>query len=108
MAEQKTIKDRRFELHEMLKSLIQSSNVYYQPPESTKMKYPAIRYSRKKIDNNYADNSIYAQHHAYELVVIDADPDSEIVTKVSKLPTCRFDRTYSVDNLNHTIFTIYY
>ena len=96
------------DLQSKLEELFPDAHVYFQPLANQNMEYPAIRYSRKKIDNNYADNSIYAQHHAYELIVIDADPDSEIVTKVSKLPTCRFDRTYSADNLNHTIFTIYY
>ena len=72
------------------------------------MNYPAIVYTRKTIDNSYANNSVYKQNYAYEITVIDKNPDSEIVNKISKLPTCRFDRHFKSDNLNHDVFTLYY
>lgn len=98
----------RVDLQNALEELLGSRNVYYQPPESLKMNYPAIVYARKTIDNSYADNSVYKQNYAYEITVIDKNPDSEIVNKVSKLPTCRFDRHFKSDNLNHDVFTLYY
>lgn len=98
----------RIDLQNVLEELLGSRNVYYQPPESLKMNYPAIVYSRKTIDNSYANNSVYKQNYAYEITVIDKNPDSEIVNKVSKLPTCRFDRHFKSDNLNHDVFTLYY
>lgn len=98
----------RVDLQNVLEELLGSRNVYYQPPESLKMSYPAIVYSRKTIDNSYANNSVYKQNYAYEITVIDKNPDSEIVNKVSKLPTCRFDRHFKSDNLNHDVFTLYY
>ena len=98
----------RVDLQNGLEELLGSRNVYYQPPESLKMSYPAIVYSRKTIDNSYANNSVYKQNYAYEITVIDKNPDSEIVNKISKLPTCRFDRHFKSDNLNHDVFTLYY
>lgn len=98
----------RVDLQNVLEELFGSRNVYYQPPESLKMNYPAIVYARKTIDNSYANNSVYKQNYAYEITVIDKNPDSEIVNKVSKLPTCRFDRHFKSDNLNHDVFTLYY
>ena len=98
----------RIDLQNVLEELLGSRNVYYQPPESLKMDYPAIVYARKTIDNSYANNSVYKQNYAYEITVIDKNPDSEIVNKVSKLPTCRFDRHFKSDNLNHDVFTLYY
>lgn len=98
----------RIDLQNVLEELLGSRNVYYQPPESLKMSYPAIVYARKTIDNSYANNSVYKQNYAYEITVIDKNPDSEIVNKVSKLPTCRFDRHFKSDNLNHDVFTLYY
>ena len=98
----------RIDLQNVLEELLGSRNVYYQPPESLKMSYPAIVYSRKTIDNSYANNSVYKQNYAYEITVIDKNPDSEIVNKVSKLPTCRFDRHFKSDNINHDVFTLYY
>ena len=98
----------RLDLQALLEKLLGSQEVYFQPPPSVKMKYPAIVFSRKDIDNLHANDEVYLQNHAYELVVIDRNPDSEIVEKVSKLPYCGFDRHYTKDNLNHDAFTIYY
>jgi hypothetical protein len=100
--------DSRLELHEIFCNILESRNAYYQPPASVKMKYPAIVYSRKKIDNSYANNLVYKQSRAYEVTVIDEDPDSEIVKKVSELPACTHDRYFTSDNLNHDVFTLYY
>lgn len=100
--------NRREELHEILCETLGSRNVYFQPPESIKMQYPAIVYSRDDIDNNFANNSVYMQSLAYSIIVIDSDPDSEVVDRVSKLPRCQYDRHYKADNLNHDMFTIYY
>ena len=66
---------RRLELHELLAELLGSRNVYYQPPESVRMKYPAIKYSRDDIQNTFANNNVYMQQYAYEITVIDEDPD---------------------------------
>lgn len=98
----------RLQLQTELEELLGSRNVYYQPPASVRMKYPAIVYSRSRIENQHANNNVYMQKYFYELIVIDEDPDSEIVEKVSKLPACRFDRHYESDNLNHDAFTLYY
>ena len=98
----------RLELQNLLESILGSRNVYYQPPESIKIKYPAIIYSRNYIDNNFADDIVYMQNHTYQIIVIDANPDSEIVNKISKLPMCRYDRHYTSDNLNHDVFILNY
>lgn len=103
----------RLELHETLCDLVGITeadgdrHVYFQPPPSVKMKYPAIVYSRKNIENIHADDAVYLQKPCYELIVIDPNPECELVEKVSKLPYCRFDRHYTKDNLNHDAFTIY-
>lgn len=96
----------RLNLHEILKGF--TKNVYFQPPSNVKMAYPAIKYVREDIRNTFADDSVYAQAHYYQITVIDEDPDSEIVKGISKLPKCRYDRHYTADNLNHDVFTIYY
>mgnify|MGYP006913124088 CR=1 FL=1 len=98
----------RLDLQTELEALLGSRNVYYQPPASVRMNYPAIVYSRSNIENRHADNRVYMQAYFYEVVVIDEDPDSEIVERVSQLPSCRFDRHYTSDNLNHDVFTLYY
>lgn len=98
----------RLELHEILCEALGSRHVYYQPPESVKMVYPAIVYARNTVSTRHADNAIYKQVVGYSVTVIDEDPDSEIPDRISRLPMCRFDRHFVSDNLNHDVFTIYY
>lgn len=98
----------RLDLHEILCNILGSRNVYFQPPESIKLKYDCIIYSRKNINNMFADNSVYRQHDLYEVIIICEDPDSDIPRKLSLLPMCSFDRHYTSDNLNHDVFTLYY
>lgn len=98
----------RLELHTMLETLLGSRNVYFQPPASVKMSYPAIVYSRSNIINTSADDDVYLQNRSYRLTVIDKNPDSSIVDRVSKLPMCSFQQHYTADNLNHDVFLLYY
>ena len=98
----------RLGLQTMLEKLLGSRNVYFQPPESIKLKYPAIIYSLSDIRNMHASNTIHKKDMVYMLTYIYEDPDSENVEKISNLSFCDFDRFYTSDNLNHYIFTIYY
>lgn len=98
----------RLELQSLLEELLGSKNVYYQPPESIKMQYPAIRYSKKTISSTYANNAKYSMRDCYELVVISKLPDNPVIKKLLALPYCSYDRPYVADNLNHDILTIYY
>lgn len=97
----------RLELQTMLENILGSRNVYYQPPSSIKMQYPAIVYSRSDIVNSHADNAAYIQNTSYKITVIDENPDSEIVKRLSLVPCCRYDRHFKSDNLNHDVFTLY-
>ena len=99
----------RLELHEELCGLLGSQNVYFQPPESIKLSYPCIVYSRSGVDVAKADNRLYKRINEYEITVIDRDPDSEISNYILEhFPMCRFDRDYTSNNLNHTVLTLYY
>ena len=51
--------NRRLELHELLCGLLGSRHVYFQPPESVKMRYPAIVYNLDYIENKHADDGVY-------------------------------------------------
>ncbi len=97
---------RRLLLHEVLCNLLGSRNVYFQPPSSIKMKYPAIVYEVARIDNLHANNGVYLSNTGYSVTVIDSDPDSKIVGKVASMPTSKFNRHYEKDNLNHDVYTI--
>lgn len=92
----------------ILHEILGNDNVYYQPPESIKINYPAIVYSREKISNMFANDSVYKQDRAYTITVIDKNPDSEIVEQISRLPMCKFDRHFTFGNLNHDVFILYF
>lgn len=97
---------RRLELHEQLKVLLGSNNVYFQPPPTFMMSYPCIVYKRNRIRTRFADNTPYSLANQYTITVIDADPDSEIPAKVAALPQCSHDRSFPSENLNHDVFNI--
>lgn len=100
--------DKRLNLQDVLVNLLGVNHCYYQPPENLKMDYPAIRYSKSKIETDKANNSVYAKRNKYELVVIDRLPDNPVIDKLLELPYCSYDRHYISDNLHHDVLTLYY
>ena len=98
----------RMDLQRELKSILGTSQVYYQSPENLKMSYPAIVFFIDDINNNYANDHKYLQHNRYMITLIDRNPESEYVDSILALPYCSFDRHYIIDNLNHFIFEIYW
>lgn len=83
-------------------------NVYFQPPPNVLMKYPAIVYHQDDEDVLYAGNLPYRRIPRWLVTVIDRKPDSDIPAKVADLPLCSFNRAYPADNLNHTVYQLYF
>ena len=82
-------------------------HTYFNPLSSVQMKYPAIKYSLKNMNAEFANNGLYRNTPSYEVTLIDKNPDSEYVAKILQIPYCRFDRFYVANNLNHWTFTIH-
>lgn len=100
--------NNRLKLQSELEKLLGNRHVYYQPPESLKIEYPAIVYSKDDINSRYADNTGYRFLTRYTITVIDKKPDNTVIDKLLCIPYCSFDRHYISDNLNHDILTLYY
>lgn len=98
----------RLELQALLESLNPQGKVYFQPPASITMVYPAIVYQRDYRTVQHADNNPYLNVKRYQVTVIDRDPDSEIPERLSELPLCTFVRYFASDNLNHDIYDLYF
>lgn len=103
----------RLELQTMLEGVMNSlgyekDEVYFQPPASVQMSYPAIVYNLSNIETNFANNKLYLDHKAYSITVIDKNPDSDIPDRILTLPLCRFSRFFISDNLNHWNFLLYF
>lgn len=99
----------RVDLQSKLVEILGSSNVYFQPPESIKIKYPAIVYSLDSIQGRFANNQTYKQKRRYKITYITKNPDSELIDIFPRsLPSVDFDRAYTADNLYHYVYTLYY
>ena len=108
--------DRRLQIDKEFREILQevcnqppeNENVYFQPPESVKMKYDCIRYAENTMDVKRADDKAYLIRPEYTVTVITRDPDSILPkTIVEHFPYCRPGRKYVADNLYHYPFTIY-
>lgn len=99
----------RLELQSALENILDSDHVYFQPPATIKMSYPAIVYS---LDNDLhlrANNELYYHKKRYSVTVIDKNPDTTIPDSLLyAFEYCSFDRHFKADNLNHYVLTIYY
>jgi hypothetical protein len=96
----------RLQLHDLLESFV--DNVYFQPPTNITLEYPCIVYKRDYAESEFADNMPYNHRIRYMVTVIDRDPDSDIPNKVASMPLCLFNRFYTVDNLNHDVYRVFY
>lgn len=100
--------DQRLKLQAILEELLGSRNVYYQPPATIQMSYPAIVYSKEGYNKKDANDSTYLKKKRYQLTVIDRRPDNPVIEKLMELPLCGYDRHFTSDNLHHDVLTIYY
>lgn len=98
----------RLELQALLEQLLGSRNVYFQPPSTIRMSYPCIVYSRESINTRFANDLPYDHDIRYQVTVIDRNPDSDIPFKILRLPKCTHSRSFPADDLNHTVFNLYF
>lgn len=104
----------RLELHDEFIGLLGTKNetvsrVYFQPPESKKLTYPCIVYSKAGVKTVKADDRLYRGVNQYTVTVIDLNPDTVIPDLILEhFPMCSFDRAFPSDNLNHYVLTLYY
>ena len=92
------LKDKRVKLTLYFKTL--TPNVYFQPPASQKLIYPAIIFNRDDWEGSWANNKLYLNTDSYGILVIDDDPDETIATQIlEELSGTSLNRRYISDNL---------
>lgn len=96
------------QLQSKLEELLENDHVYYQPPESVKIEYPGIIYSKSNIKVTHANDAKYSMKTRYEIIVIGREPDHPVIQKLLELPYCSYDRNYTTNNLYHDVLTLYY
>lgn len=98
----------RLDLQSLLEALQPGLHVYFQPPPTDEVLYPAIIYNRDWESAHFADNIPYNRRVRWAITVIDRDPDSLIPDQVAQLPMTRFVRHYTTEGLNHDIYDVYF
>ena len=98
----------RLELQLLLEKILGSRNVYFQPPENIKLKYPCIIYAKANEHYRFADNRKYMNRNIYDVTVIDSNPDSKIPKEISELEYCSFNRCFINDGLYHNVYQLIY
>ena len=83
----------RVELDRILRSTLGTSNVYFDPPESFKLKYPCIVYSLGSHYEVFADDKLFINMKRYTL---------------EQLRYCHLSRPYVADGLFHYAYDIYF
>ena len=99
----------RLDLQTELETVLGSDNVYFQPPESVKLSFPCIVYSRSGADTDYAENKTYNMTYQYNVQIISKDPDNDLAQMLAKhFQMCRYTRRFVLDNLYHDNLILYY
>jgi hypothetical protein len=99
----------RIQLHEKLKTLLESNHVYFQPPQTLKMTYPAITYNLDDLYTRSANDKKYIKEDRYIVTFIHKNPDKNYSDDMfATFPMCSFDRRFINDNLYHDVYTLYY
>ena len=98
----------RDEVQELLEGILGSSNVYFQAPPNTGMKYPCIVYRFSNFNRRDADNKPYLLtgrwevHHMYKSIKHDIKTDMLFAA-----PYVTFDRRIVTDGVYNDYYTIY-
>lgn len=100
--------DQRLELQTKLEEILESVNVYFQPPPNLVMQYPCIVYERDNATLKNANNLTYFWRPRYQVTLIDRNPDSDVIDKLAALPLSSFSRHFATSGLNHDVFVIYH
>ena len=97
----------RIDFHNALKEI--TPNVYFQPPENIKIKYPCFVYSQTIPDVIKADSKNYIVTKCYDVTYIDSDPDNDHQEKVyDSFAMVQAKRYFTTSGLYHYNYYIYY
>lgn len=95
----------RRDFHNRLERL--GCRAYFQPPSNVSMGYPCIVYELDRIVKKRADNGVYLKTRRYQVKLITKNPDDPIVDALASMVHSEFERHYTIDGLNHFVFSIY-
>ena len=96
----------RLTLQGKLEEILGSRNVYYNPPESQKMNFPCIVYTKTYIKGIHADNNKYLDFTTYKITVVSKTPDHPAGKAIHNLPTTEFSTNYVKNGFYHEVYIL--
>lgn len=101
-------KDIPERLGDIFEEMLGSQNVYFQPPSNNKIQYPCVMFELGYIDIGFADNKPYIRTKRWTVTLIDKNPRSPYVDRITELEGVSFDRHYNANAMNHWVFNLYF
>ena len=99
----------RSELNAKFKEILGNNNVYFQPPESVKLKYDCIIYKDITPFLRRANNFVYILQHKYQIHYVTSNPTSPIVDQMlHKFQLIDRVNDFVSDGLYHYIYELYF
>ena len=98
----------RLELQSKLEEILGSSNVYYQAPPNTGMKYPCIIYKFNNYNRMDADNKPYILSGNWTITHIYKSIKNDTIkeTMINSFLGCSFDRRIVSDGVYNDYYTL--
>lgn len=108
MAEDPVMKKKTDYIYRTFKEL-GVNNIYIDPPENKRMKYPCVRVRLNTGRTRYADNKPHIFTPSWEIIYIGYEPDEEMVNNIMfAFSRISYTRHYTADGLHHNSFILYY
>lgn len=98
----------RLKLQAILEEILNSDQVFFQPPENVKMIYPAIVYNLDYVLGEHADNHPYRLTNRYELTLLERKADSDYLDKLLRISGASYTRYFAANSLHHHILSLYF
>lgn len=95
------------EARAILSKIVGHDRVYFQPPESIKMAYPAVVFHLSDLAATRGSNTVFSMRDRYTVTVMDKQPFPEYLYDLQRVPYTSLDTTYRVNGLNHFVYTMY-
>lgn len=101
--------DRRIELQYKLEEVLGTNKVWFRPPENIKLSFPCIIYNLRTSNMRYADNKTYSAMRCYDIQLIHKTADTNLIEDLlNAFPYISFENSFTVENLIHENFILYY
>ena len=96
----------RIELQRYLESVLGSRNVYFEPPETLKMKYPCFVYNLSRMNPTKADNLPYRVTQEYDVQYITREPEVDIPMRFAYSKRFTGGQHFVADGMHHFNYSI--